>query len=694
EERSSALLTHSASQSNIQANDSQKLLENAERTIQAVYRRIKKATEVNNELRCSVIRGDPNTSLIASILWYYQTYSELLEKIKTEPTESSENIVDYLVDLDRIDDIVKCFKSIKIIGEEKRAIELYHTGRQKLIEASDNLILGHTHKISPNDLIDLCKLTSPTPIDAESSHGTYRIIFEWFLEHGFQQALINSYASKRSTMMHDALQSLAEHLQNKCMRRNSGTLLTNNCRSTARRASVSLESLRGTLKTTLTSGIRHLTPSPITNRRKPICKSMWLEPDVAPSQDLSVDKSSSPRPFSNDQETNNYKVLLDALIVLLLRDFDLLFYAFSDEFKTSILPKLVESPLHYMQQEAQHLCTEIQQLSDKIDTGKSAFYGLFSIIRWFHKSEDMFYKLYDENYLKPEHHFEIILSAIFENSIVECLDTILGEVQNDSSSLSQDGSVHPLMLNVLSFMEGLFEYRDVISNKRFSHSSNIVDSPSEEKYLFNLENFFSDLIKNLIENIMKKMNTLIPHDDRMRRAIFLLNNTSYLLKQLDSSPFFVMIENKQPKIKAQLKETVQKCVQTYLKWYSILNVSDWDRTDSYTPFTMTIREMLNNPSVKHSSDNPLKEGDREVLKASFAKVNEIIDTLRNQNQQYIVDDAHLRHYLRTESKKMILEPFKTYYNQFAHIDFTQNPEKYKRYTPPMLESIIDSFFEH
>ncbi|CAF5222605.1 unnamed protein product [Rotaria magnacalcarata] len=129
---------------------------------------------------------------------------------------------------------------------------MYNTGRQKLIEASDKAILCHTHLISPNDLIDLCKLTSPPPIDPESSHGTFRIIFEWFLEHGLQQGLINSYASKRSAMIRDSLQSLAKNLQNKCMRRNSATLLTNNYRTTARRASVSLGSLGDTLKTTLT----------------------------------------------------------------------------------------------------------------------------------------------------------------------------------------------------------------------------------------------------------------------------------------------------------------------------------------------------------------------------------------------------------------------------------------------------------
>lgn len=43
----------------------------------------------------------------------------------------------------------------------------------------------------------------------EGDLGTFRIIFDWFKEKGFQQGLINSYASKRGDMICDSLQSYA-----------------------------------------------------------------------------------------------------------------------------------------------------------------------------------------------------------------------------------------------------------------------------------------------------------------------------------------------------------------------------------------------------------------------------------------------------------------------------------------------------
>lgn len=38
--------------------------------------------------------------------------------------------------------------------------------------------------------------------------------------------------------------------------------------------------------------------------------------------------------------------------------------------------------------------------------------------------------------------------------------------------------------------------------------------------------------------------------------------------------------------------------------------------------------------------------------------------------------------------------YKNYFNKFANKDFTRNREKYVRYEPKVLESIIDNFFEN
>ena len=98
--------------------------------------------------------------------------------------------------------------------------------------------------------------------------------------------------------------------------------------------------------------------------------------------------------FANDREANRYKYLLDAMVILLLREADLLFYVFSSEYKSLVLSKLIDVPLTFLHTEAQQLCTAIEGSANKIYDGKFAFYALVSIIRWFHSSKPLLVKFY------------------------------------------------------------------------------------------------------------------------------------------------------------------------------------------------------------------------------------------------------------------------------------------------------------
>jgi hypothetical protein len=102
---------------------------------------------------------------------------------------------------------------------------------------------------------------------------------------------------------------------------------------------------------------------------------------------------------SDDRDTNNYKLLLDAFISLLQRDRDLLNYVFPKELQSLVFTKLIELPLVYMREEAVNLCESIERLTHKLDTGKFAIYGIFSILKWFLKSRPTFSKLYQVEFL-------------------------------------------------------------------------------------------------------------------------------------------------------------------------------------------------------------------------------------------------------------------------------------------------------
>ncbi|CAF3942568.1 unnamed protein product [Rotaria sp. Silwood2] len=585
-------------------------LDNVDQQFQLLVELIVPANKGRSNLLRLAINAETHHLLTSSVFRYYEIYNDLYLTITSGP---SDNLVGYLVELDRLNDAIIYFKRREIVDEQKRLMELYDIGREKLIEASNEVIMRHTNPISPNKLLELCRSKTSISIDIDnmemSELGVFRIIFDWFREHGFQQGLLSTYASKRGTMSCSSLQS----------------------------------------------GIgRRFSRSSMFDGRSFASKNTLLPPEIEPYNNHNVDNLSSSIRFSSDRETNNYKFLLDAFVILLSRDLDLLFYTFSNEFKSLVFIKLIELPLAYMHEEAQELCKAIEQLPCKIGTGKFAFYGLLSIIRWFHKSKDIFTKLYEIN---------------------ECLRMILEEVQKDSSNLSEDGCVHPLTMHVLSFMEGLRDYEDVITTIRFSGTGE-----KKKKCLFDLRNYFTDLIQTLRASISTKIEMFVLQNDRTKRAICLLNNTNYLLKQLQSSSLLMMINKMEPSLKLQLEDNLQNSVKAYLK--------------CYTPLIMAMRKMLNYDNMNHFSRSQLSEYDRHKLKESFSTVNAAIDNLRQENQEYIVDDVQLRDHLRTESKKLALNMFKTYYTKFAHKNFSQKPEKYIRYSPVMFESIIDSFFEH
>lgn len=106
----------------------------------------------------------------------------------------------------------------------------------------------------------------------------------------------------------------------------------------------------------------------------------------------------SPKILNPDQETNNYKFLLDALVILLKYELDVLFYVFSNRCKSVVFTKMIESPILYLEQGARNLCLTIKNLPDKIETGKSTIYGLLSIIRWFQNSKTLCAKFYEVNW--------------------------------------------------------------------------------------------------------------------------------------------------------------------------------------------------------------------------------------------------------------------------------------------------------
>ncbi|CAF0888730.1 unnamed protein product [Adineta steineri] len=677
EKRRLTLLQESLSRSNALTSGMVSTLDNFERKLQSLDELVTPVYEATNELRLLLNNVDQSLSLVDSVLHYYDICGELTPTVSSGP---GGNLTDYLAELDRLEDAVKYFKRVTAVAERERVTELYDIGRKRLVDETDKLILRYANPLSPKEVMELCESVTTTNNNdihsmQEADMATLRTIIEWFSSHGFRQGLIDSYATKRGTMIRRSLQLLEEHLRKHSIRRGSTNLLTTSPNMSHHGLSGS-DTLRKQGRKLGEMG-RRLIRSPAANTL-PRGMSSSLSCSTTGTDDVLMFES------SDDSETNNYKLLLDAFIALLQRNRDLLNYVFPKELQSLVFTKLIELPLVYMREEALVLCESIQRLPHKLDTGKFAVYGIFSILKWFLKSRPIFSRLFQESDVARRQQFTT-LSATFEQSAVTCLREILDEIRLDSSPPSQGGNVHPLTSHILAFMEGLLAYEDtatIIASLYVEQEQNIDTfiPSSNDKGLYDLGTYFAQLVRWLHTNLSKKTDSYMSRQDPTLRSIFLLNNVNYLLKRLDNSPILTIIHRCQSDLKSKYEEDFQASLKDY--------------TRCYTPLIIAIQQMLEYDNGNRLSDGKLRDRDREQLKESFSSINTAIDNLRQQCQEYIVSDVDLRDCLRNEGKKLIMEMFKTYYNKFANKDFTKHREKYIRYDPAILELTIDNFFEH
>ncbi|CAF2032966.1 unnamed protein product [Rotaria magnacalcarata] len=676
EKRRLVLLQESLTRSNVLTSGMVSTLDNFERKLESLDELVTPVYEATNELGFLLNNVDRSLSLVDSILHFYEICSELQTTVSSGP---GGNLAEYLLELDRLQDAVKYFKSTTSVSERERVVQLFGLGRQRLVEETDKLILRYANPLSPKELIELCEMSETNRNNIhtmqEVDMGNLRMIIQWFISHGFRQGLIDSYATKRGMMIRRSLQLLAEHLGKQAIRRGSTNVIMQSPNMLQSSLSAA-DATKRSGKIFGDMGRRFMRPSG---------SSTLPRGGSSPaSTSLSVIEDNAMFDSSDDRDTNNYKLLLDAFIILLQRDRDLLNYVFPTDLQALVFTKLIELPLVHMHEEAQRLCESIERLPQKLDSGKLAIYGIFSILRWFFQSRATFSKFYQESDVTRQQQFTT-LSATFEHSAVTCLRAILEEVNSDASPLSQGGNVHPLTSHVLAFMEGLLIYQvtATIIASLFVQQEQRTSSgglSGAEKGLYDLGAYFARLVRSLYGNLSKKVDGHTARTDTTIRSIFLLNNINYLLKRLEKSPLLALIQRCEPDFKSKYEADFQNTLNEYTKCYSSVIIP--------------IHQMLEYDNNNRLSDAKLRDRDRETLKESFSLVNTAIDTIRQQSEQYIVSDADLRNRLRNEGKNIIVELYKNYYNKFAHKDFTKNREKYIRYEPRQLEIAIEKLFEH
>ena len=89
----------------------------------------------------------------------------------------------------------------------------------------------------------------------------------------------------------------------------------------------------------------------------------------------------------------------------------------------------------------------------------------------------------------------------------------------------------------------------------------------------------------------------------------------------------------------------------------------------------------------------LREKDKALIKEKFSVLNKEFDILAHEQRGFSVPDIELRESLKRDNKEYILPKYQAFYDKYSNVQFSKQSDKYIRYSPAQISSIIDTFFD-
>ncbi|KAG8093632.1 hypothetical protein GUJ93_ZPchr0012g20853 [Zizania palustris] len=241
--------------------------------------------------------------------------------------------------------------------------------------------------------------------------------------------------------------------------------------------------------------------------------------------------------------------------------------------------------------------------------------------------------------------------------------------KDNSKTIVQDGTVHPLTSYVINYVKFLFDYQSTL------------------KILFQEFETGSDTESQLAVVTIKIMQALQNNLDGKSKQykdpaltyIFLMNNIHYMVRSVRRSEAKDILGDDWIQ---KHRRVVQQNANQYKRvaWAKILqtlSVQSAGSTGSSAPAD------LSNSGVS-----------RAMIKERFKSFNMQFEELHAKQSQWSVPDQELRESLRLAVAEVLLPAYRSFVKRFGSlVEHGKNPHKYIRYSPENVDQLLSEFFE-
>lgn len=621
-----------------------------------------------------------------SVLSHYEASQEQCNLIHMGPSEG--DVADFLTGLDKLKRAKDYFLNNNPQSVElENVTSLFNTGCATLENHYKALLRKYSTPLKPVDLLDLIYIEEDSSSEdctsikqlTQSTREEMNTISNW-LEYNLRRDYMEIYAGERANVVFRSLQLLKDH-----QRSGSWEQETTRTRSYA----TTPAKVETTRKTTSTR-IQNLF------ERKANKMLLKASQTLEQSTGISLKKASNADQHAyadmladRDQELDKYLVLLLGLQRLLIWERQLMNDIIPKSRHNDIFSKLAQSSIELVVKDAEFITSKALRNIARKRWASSL--EIFSALRHFQLLQPDIEKACD---VTQRQQINLIFQKLQQTGL-KALDQFLEFIKGDSgsnlvgmsastysSNVPKDATVHELTSNTIWFLEQLLEHiaviADLLQQDPFyvsqlemigSNKSSSADARSKVYLGLYVKRVLSELNLTIVSKCEQ-------YNEQATRSLFRLNNTHYILKSLQRSNVLELLLMTEPECERNYMELIQELHNLYQR--------SWSRLISMISPLEDLPRPVN---------GKVKDKERSILKERFSGFNKELEDACKIQRGISVPDVILREGLKRDNAENIIPQYNAFFESYADVQFSKNPEKYVKYKPQDVSAMLGNLFD-
>nr|GMD50995.1 exocyst complex component EXO70B1-like [Ipomoea batatas] len=234
------------------------------------------------------------------------------------------------------------------------------------------------------------------------------------------------------------------------------------------------------------------------------------------------------------------------------------------------------------------------------------------------------------------------------------------------------GAVHPLTRYVINYLKYACDFKTTLEQIFHKHANpNSVRNGETSDTAARPTSLFSAQVQNIMDLLDANLEAKSKlYKDPSLRHVFLMNNGRYILQKIKGSPEIHQVMG---------DKSYRKRSTVVRQFHKNYQRETWSK----------VLQILSHEGLQHNGKVAIP-----ALKERFKTFSNMMDEIHKSQSTWVVNDEQLQSELRVSISAVVIPAYRSFVARFKHhLDGTKHVEKYVKYQPDDIETLIEGLFD-